>query len=52
MYGRDIFLYVVRRLAVMCLLLVVVSFAIFSLQYLAPGSVVDILLGTDRKSVV
>ena len=31
-------------------LLVVISFVVFSLQYLAPGSVIDTLLGTNPRS--
>ena len=42
--------FVVRRLAVMVVLLVVVSFCVFSLLYLAPGNPVEVLLGTRPNS--
>ncbi|RJQ82110.1 ABC transporter permease [Amycolatopsis panacis] len=42
--------YLVRRLATMALLLVVVSFLIFSLTYLSPGSPVDVLLGPNTRT--
>ncbi|MCQ8835594.1 ABC transporter permease [Streptomyces malaysiensis] len=38
-------LFIVRRLAAMAVLMVVLSFAVFSLVYLAPGDAVDALLG-------
>ena len=46
MIGR----YVVRRLAAMLLLLVAFSFAVFTLQYLAPGSVEQVMIGTRTSS--
>ena len=39
-----------RRLVALAVLLVVISFAVFSLQYLAPGSVIDTLLGTNPRT--
>lgn len=39
-----------KRIAVMMLLLVVVSFAVFLLLYLSPGDVVDTLLGTNPRN--
>ena len=39
-----------RRLAVLAVLLIVVSFAVFTLLYLSPGSVVDTLLGTNPRT--
>jgi peptide/nickel transport system permease protein len=48
---RSGFVYfVVRRLAAMGLLIVFISFAIFSLLYIAPGNVVDILLGLRPRT--
>ncbi|MFF0227402.1 ABC transporter permease [Streptomyces sp. NPDC004629] len=41
---------ILRRLAVIALLLVVVSFVVFSLLHLAPGNPVDILLGTTPRN--
>lgn len=43
-------MYVARRLAAMVGLLVVVSFLIFSLTYLTPGSPVDVLLGPNVRT--
>jgi peptide/nickel transport system permease protein len=42
---RGLGLYVVRRLLALVLLVVVISFVVFSLLYLAPGSPEQILLG-------
>jgi peptide/nickel transport system permease protein len=42
--------YVARRLAAMLLLLVAFSFAVFTLQYLAPGSVEQVMIGTRTSS--
>src|SRR5215469_15407081 len=39
-----------RRLATLAVLLVVISFVVFSLQYIAPGSVIDTLLGTNPRT--
>jgi peptide/nickel transport system permease protein len=39
-------LFIARRLAALAVLLVVVSFGVFALLYLAPGSIEQILLGT------
>jgi peptide/nickel transport system permease protein len=50
MTSRDWALFLARRLAVLALLLVVVSFAVFSLLYLSPGSVLDTLLGTNPRT--
>ncbi|MEV6981891.1 hypothetical protein AB0M95_11615 [Sphaerisporangium sp. NPDC051017] len=41
---------ILRRLAAIAALLVVVSFAVFSLLHLAPGNPVDLLLGTTPRS--
>ena len=43
-------LFVVKRLMAMALLLVVLSFIVFSLTWLTPGSPVDLLLGTTRRT--
>jgi peptide/nickel transport system permease protein len=48
--GRDIFWYIVRRLIGIFVLLFVVSFAVFSLLYISPGSVIDVLLGTNTRT--
>jgi peptide/nickel transport system permease protein len=48
--GRNLLWLVGKRLIVMALLLVVVSFAVFSLLYISPGSVVDMLLGPNPRT--
>lgn len=50
MTRTDLILYILRRLLIMAVLLVVVSFAVFSLLYLSPGSVIDVLLGTNSST--
>jgi peptide/nickel transport system permease protein len=50
MTSRSLAVYVARRLATLCLLLVIVSFAIFSLLYASPGNAVDTLLGTAPRT--
>ena len=50
MTARGWAFFLARRLAVLALLLVVVSFAVFSLLYLSPGSVIDTLLGTNPRT--
>jgi peptide/nickel transport system permease protein len=50
MTRKSLILYILRRLLVMAALLVVVSFAVFSLLYLSPGSVIDVLLGTNSST--
>lgn len=42
--------YVVRRLLALVALLVLISFAVFSLTYIAPGNAVDALLGTNPRT--
>lgn len=42
--------FVVRRLIALGLLLVVISFAVFSLLYIAPGNVIDALLGLNPRT--
>jgi peptide/nickel transport system permease protein len=39
-----------RRLAALIVLLIVISFVVFSLLYLAPGSIIDTLLGTNPRT--
>jgi peptide/nickel transport system permease protein len=48
--GGDLARYVARRLAAMILLLVAFSFGVFTLQYLAPGSVEQVMIGTRSSS--
>jgi peptide/nickel transport system permease protein len=43
-------LYIVRRLLAMAVLLLIVSFGVFSLMYIAPGSVEQMLLGTQPRT--
>jgi peptide/nickel transport system permease protein len=43
--GRGLLVFVLRRLAVLIVLLVVISFVTFSLLYISPGSLIEILLG-------
>lgn len=50
MSGREGIAFVARRLAVLLVLLVVVSFAVFSLLSIAPGEPVDVLLGTTPRT--
>jgi peptide/nickel transport system permease protein len=48
--NRALFFFVARRLLALLGLLVVISFAVFSLLYIAPGNAVDILLGTQPRT--
>jgi peptide/nickel transport system permease protein len=50
MSGRSLLLYVARRLVALVLLLVAVSFLVFTLLFLAPGSPEQVLLGTRPSS--
>ena len=45
MNGWGLLVFVLRRLAVLAVLLVVISFVSFSLLYISPGNLIDILLG-------
>lgn len=45
MNGWGLFAFIARRLVVLCLLLVAISFITFALLYAAPGNLIDILLG-------
>lgn len=45
MSGQGLLFFVLRRLAVLAVLLVLISFVTFSLLYISPGNLVDILLG-------
>jgi peptide/nickel transport system permease protein len=47
---HALLLYVIRRLPALGVLLVALSFLIFSLLYLAPGDPVDILLGFNSRT--
>jgi peptide/nickel transport system permease protein len=46
MTSRRLAFFVARRMGALALLLVLISFGVFSLLYLAPGSVDQVLLGT------
>src|SRR5690348_5891577 len=46
MQPRYLIFFVVRRLLALGVLLVIISFGVFTLLYLAPGSIEQILLGT------
>jgi peptide/nickel transport system permease protein len=48
--SREWISFVGRRLIVLALLLVVISFAVFSLLYISPGNIVDTLLGTNPRT--
>jgi peptide/nickel transport system permease protein len=50
MTSRGWATFILRRLGVLAILLVFVSFAVFSLLYIAPGSVIDALLGTNPRT--
>ncbi len=50
MTARGWTLFIVRRLAALAVLLVVISFVVFSLLYISPGSVVDTLLGMNPRT--
>jgi peptide/nickel transport system permease protein len=50
MTRRGLVSFVVRRIAVLVVLLVVISFVVFSLLYVAPGNAVDALLGTNPRT--
>ena len=45
MNSWGLLVFVLRRLAVLAVLLVVISFVSFSLLYISPGNLIDILLG-------
>jgi peptide/nickel transport system permease protein len=50
MTGRSWIVFLARRLAVLAVLLVVISFAVFSLLYISPGSIVNTLLGMNART--
>jgi len=50
MSGRPLIGFVARRLVALVLLLIVISFLVFTLLYLAPGSAEQALLGTRPSS--
>lgn len=45
MTGRGMLVFILRRLVVLAVLLVAISFVTFSLLYISPGNLLDILLG-------
>lgn len=45
MSGQGLLFFVLRRLVVLAVLLVLISFVTFSLLYISPGNLIDILLG-------
>jgi peptide/nickel transport system permease protein len=50
MTGRGWAAFIGRRLVVLAILLVVISFAVFCLLYISPGNVIDTLLGTNPRT--
>jgi peptide/nickel transport system permease protein len=50
MSSREWVMFITRRLLVLVVLLVVISFAVFSLLYISPGNIVDTLLGTNPRT--
>lgn len=50
MTSRGWVLFLGKRLLTLAVLLVVISFLVFSLLYLSPGSVIDTLLGTNPRT--
>lgn len=50
MHIRAVVSLVARRVLVSCLMLILISFVIFSLLYITPGDVVTTLLGTRRRT--
>lgn len=49
-YRSSLLLFIVRRLAAMVVMLAIVSFLVFSLVHLAPGSPIDALLGQKPRT--
>jgi peptide/nickel transport system permease protein len=50
MTGRGWLLFISRRLVVLAVLLVLISFAVFTLLYVSPGSAINALLGTNPRT--
>jgi peptide/nickel transport system permease protein len=50
MTGRGWAVFLGRRLVVLAVLLVVISFAVFCLLYISPGNVIDTLLGSNPRT--
>jgi peptide/nickel transport system permease protein len=48
--ARNWILFLARRLVVLAVLLVVISFAIFSLLYISPGNIINTLLGINPRT--
>ncbi len=50
MTAQRLALFLVRRLGALVVMVTILSFVIFSLLYVAPGSPVDILLGSQPRT--
>jgi peptide/nickel transport system permease protein len=50
MTGNGLIAFIARRMAVLAVLLVVISFVVFALLYISPGNAVDALLGTNPRT--
>jgi peptide/nickel transport system permease protein len=48
--GRGWAVFIGRRLLVLAVLLVVISFAVFCLLYISPGNIIDTLLGSNPRT--
>jgi peptide/nickel transport system permease protein len=48
--GRGWAVFIGRRLVVLAVLLVVISFAVFCLLYISPGNIIDTLLGSNPRT--
>jgi peptide/nickel transport system permease protein len=48
--GRGWAAFIGRRLVVLAVLLVVISFAVFCLLYISPGNIIDTLLGSNPRT--
>jgi peptide/nickel transport system permease protein len=49
-FRESFWFYVLRRVLILLVMLVVISFLVFSLQYVSPGNVVDTLLGQAPRT--
>jgi peptide/nickel transport system permease protein len=50
MTGHGWIIFIGRRLVVLVVLLIVISFAVFCLMYISPGNIIDSLLGTNPRT--
>ena len=50
MTGHGWIIFIGRRLVVLAVLLIVISFAVFCLMYISPGNIIDALLGTNPRT--